>query len=1172
MASITMVSLNTNGLRSEAKRIALHLWLDALKPDVICLQETHAVSLEEIRSWFGGFSCVASCHTRKSAGVAILYGPSLSLERAWNDAQGRVVQAQLSFQDSRFRVVSLYAPNRNPARTSFFNELSVSPSLSSDVPVIVAGDFNSVLDRALDRRGSDPNSSYSESSDAIQTLMTSLHCFDGWRHLHPSEQCFTWDKPDGSISSRIDLVLFPSPWIHLLSSCSIVPCPHSDHRATVTRFALPRTFATGPSYWKFNTSLLDDQQYMSSISTFWKQWQNERADFADIRLWWDVGKIKLRQLTMSFSKRRAREKRSERQSLTKELASLRLLIDQGHANHLPRLKQVESNLRELDLDDARGAQIRSRARWVEEGETSSSYFLRLERSRGLRQCISAVNDPDGRTVTDLSGIIDTWKSFYHQLFTAIPVDPQAQDSMLSRLEGHLSEAEAASCEGPLKPDEALVALKGMSRGKAPGYDGLPMEFYLAFWPVIGRDLVEVLNIGYQNQELSISQRRGVITLIFKKDNPLLMKNWRPISLLNVDYKIATRCMAARLLRVIGSVVAEDQTCGIPGRFIGTNVSLLRDIVSYATDQDIPLAILSLDQEKAFDRVDWSFLHRTLESMGFGPSFRTWVRVFYSDISSAVLVNGYLSEFFGLTRGVRQGCPLSALLYVLVSEVLACSIRSSTEIRGLALPTDPSRRAVVSQYADDTSIVCTTNESITATFDVYDQYESASGAKLNASKSKGLWLGPWRHRTDPPVSLRWSSSRLPTLGTVIGPDVTEIENFQPRIDALQNVLNSWRQRQLSFRGKALVVNALALSGLWYVVSCLAVPSWVIAAVNKEIYSFLWSNKKELVSRNAIHQPTAEGGLGFPSFQLRIPAFHVQWIKRLADHTDAKWKSFFQFFLRRSLPAGFLRKPTRIKDAPLLPAFHKSVLNAWAALKGGAARHSDDLQYGLPDSPAPVSGLTVKTAYQFLGAKEAKPPHCVGKFSPVYPEVVWPAAWQQVHCCSIDRQATDLAWKIAHGVLYTADRLVGFGLQNIEPACFCGHGLETIPHLFFHCPLAQNVLRWVQSLLDSALPNPPVLVVRHVLYGFDRTDHVPPVFTYLLHLSKYYIWLARNDFRFRDESPFDANIIASIKGRARFILPILFKRTRSGSSQRLFESKWGGNGLVGRRAPGLFIVSL
>ena len=210
-----------------------------------------------------------------------------------------------------------------------------------------------------------------------------------------------------------------------------------------------------------------------------------------------------------------------------------------------------------------------------------------------------------------------------------------------------------------------------------------------------------------------------------------------ISLLNVDYKLAARTIAARLLKVIHLVVAKDQTCGVPGRDIGENVAFLRDVVSFADTFDSPVAILSLDQEKAFDRVDWGFMYATLRKMGFGSSFLKWVSLFYTDVQSAVNVNGYLSPFFSLSRGVHQGCPLSPLLYVLVSEVLACNIRANPRIEGLCLPDSSDPLSPISQYADDTSLVVCSDDAIQACFEVYSIYERGSGSKLNMSKSKGL---------------------------------------------------------------------------------------------------------------------------------------------------------------------------------------------------------------------------------------------------------------------------------------------------------------------------------------------------------------------------------------------------------------------------------------------------
>ena len=147
------------------------------------------------------------------------------------------------------------------------------------------------------------------------------------------------------------------------------------------------------------------------------------------------------------------------------------------------------------------------------------------------------------------------------------------------------------------------------------------------------------------------------------------------------------------------------------------MALIHDVINYATSANVPVAI-SLDQEKAFDRVDWGFLRSILVHMGFGPSFVSWVDLFYSGVQSAVKVNGYLTHFSKLSRGVRQGCPLSPLLYVLYAEVLACNFWTNPRIRGLLLPGASSPLSVVSQYADDTSLVVTTTDAIKAVFDTY----------------------------------------------------------------------------------------------------------------------------------------------------------------------------------------------------------------------------------------------------------------------------------------------------------------------------------------------------------------------------------------------------------------------------------------------------------------------
>ena len=227
----------------------------------------------------------------------------------------------------------------------------------------------------------------------------------------------------------------------------------------------------------------------------------------------------------------------------------------------------------------------------------------------------------------------------------------------------------------------------MPHGKTPGSDGLPMEFYKVFWQSLGADLVRVLNAAFEAGQLSTSQRRGLIIVLYKKNDPLDTKNWRPISLLNVDYKIATRTISGRLLGVMPSIVGPDQTCGVRGRTISENLAGVRDLLEYVEREDIPLALLSFDQEKAFDRVDWGFLLRILETFNFGPQFRNWVRLFYTDIQSAVIINGWMSSF--LTQlGV---CTRGALCLLYCTSSPSKCLRSAfVHLRTLRASPSPTR--------------------------------------------------------------------------------------------------------------------------------------------------------------------------------------------------------------------------------------------------------------------------------------------------------------------------------------------------------------------------------------------------------------------------------------------------------------------------------------------------
>lgn len=216
---------------------------------------------------------------------------------------------------------------------------------------------------------------------------------------------------------------------------------------------------------------------------------------------------------------------------------------------------------------------------------------------------------------------------------------------------------------------------------------------------MGPHITSVFNYALSHSQLSRSQRCRVITLIFKKGDRTLLKNWRPISLLTTHYKILTRALVTRLQNVLASVISPDQTACILGRTINDNVALRRDVINYANDRNHPAALVSIDQLKAFDHESHSFLFNTPPHFGFGPTFIKWIKLIYTQVSSSVKVNGWLTAYIPLKRGLRQGCALSMPLYVLTAEIMAIQIRSNPNIRGI-LPPNGREENKLSQYADE----------------------------------------------------------------------------------------------------------------------------------------------------------------------------------------------------------------------------------------------------------------------------------------------------------------------------------------------------------------------------------------------------------------------------------------------------------------------------------------
>lgn len=214
-------------------------------------------------------------------------------------------------------------------------------------------------------------------------------------------------------------------------------------------------------------------------------------------------------------------------------------------------------------------------------------------------------------------------------------------------------------------------------------------------------------------------------------------------MLTVDYKIIAKILADRLRKALPHVVHVDQTCGVEGRSIKWNLQLIRDVIAWAEDRELPLMVVSLDQAKPFDRVNRWFLFKGMERMGFGEVFIGWIRTLYTGASCLVQMNGKLGESFEEKEGVRQGCPLSPLLFILYMEPVAEAIRAEKRIKRFVIPGAKGAVVKLLQYVDDTSLLLTSDKCLERALYLFEEFSLSSGASLIFSKSAVKFFGKFK---------------------------------------------------------------------------------------------------------------------------------------------------------------------------------------------------------------------------------------------------------------------------------------------------------------------------------------------------------------------------------------------------------------------------------------------
>ena len=486
---------------------------------------------------------------------------------------------------------------------------------------------------------------------------------------------------------------------------------------------------------------------------------------------------------------------------------------------------VRDELFELDKIKCEGAILRSKAQYAVEGEKNTAFFLNLEKTRQSRVYIDKIKNKDGETVDSFVEILENVQNYYEALFCSEVHNVDLSEKIVNNLDIKLSNEDKIMCDQILTIKDINNAIDQLLQNKSPGSDGLTAYFYVCFRSVLVPILLKLYNDIEIKQVVPDTMAEGLITLLFKKGDRTEMANYRPITLLNTDYKILMKIFANRFKSVIHTIVSPTQAYSVPGREVTDIISTIRDVVEFLKFTNKEGIVLSIDFNKAFDRVEHYFLFRVLEKFNFGERIINWLRLMYSTATARVKCNGVLTDSFPLQRSVRQGCPMSSILYSLVVEPLSKMIKSDNLIRGIALP--GGNTCVIQQFADDTTITVQDMSSITRTIELIHLYGKASGSVINMTKSEIMFVNSLESSlTEHNFTVQ--SQHLKILGTYVGKDGRKARDltWEEHLRKLESTLNFWRLRNLKLGGKVIIINSLIVSRLYYTLAVLDLPLWVV----------------------------------------------------------------------------------------------------------------------------------------------------------------------------------------------------------------------------------------------------------------------------------------------------------------------------------------------------------
>ena len=960
---ISVVTFNTRGLRNRIKRRAIfrHIRIK-YRHSIAILQETHSTENDE-NIWkceWGGLILFSHGTDSCQAGVAILFPVDLPyIPSKVYESNGRVICAKIETRREQDDIIimGVYGPSVDiqSEKCRFLEELRNLLLSVETQKVFLAGDFNIKLSK-LDSDST--NYCCTRASNKLQDILSEFSLEDAWRFKYPATRRYTWRRSNPVQQSRID---------HIFTSRSIISNNVAEVRID-TGILSDHSFVSidmqisserrGPGIWRYNNLLLDDTSHVNTVRAEIDEAVHNRGIYSETKnkgLKLEMLLSRIRSNALKRSKQLAQETRREERLLYNKANELECIIAKTPTEEQRiEYEKVKTELDYVKEQRGRSAILRSHIAWVEDGEKSTKYFLRMCKTREAQKNICTVINDDGSVVRGNKQILDVCVEHFQKLYASrFNEERNLHNFLAGENVPRLSDNERMGCEGPITKEECKVAIDKMARNKAAGISGFTAEFFSFFWEDIGDFVVDYYNQAKKHGELFITHRRGVITLVPKKGNQMQLKNKRPICLLDVVYKIIAKVIANRLGNVVDKLVHNNQTGFIKGRYIGENLRLISDVIDYCDMDNIEGILMAIDYRNAFDSVEHDFIIHSLKCFNFGPDFISWVRLLYNNVTLTVKNNGHTSRWFSCSRGTFQGSPLSGLLFNLVAEILAIKIRAARNVNGVIINGNEIK---LSQYADDTTLFLRDSESVSEVMEILADFRNVSGLEINVQKCNIMWMGPYRHRRDSLCGIK-ALSKIKILGVWFSAsEVCKEDNIAPVLKRMRTTVNEWSQRNLTIKGRIVVTKTLLASQLVYVSLCSSISRVDLREIQGLIMRFIWRGRPPKVAQSTLCQSTAHGGLNAVNVTNFYMALRLTWVTRIMTRTESTWRILLQsrlgkFGLQDALR---IRRGKYYIDRLKIPEFYKEILISFqricqmnpikdkAEVRMQSLWHSDDIR--------------------------------------------------------------------------------------------------------------------------------------------------------------------------------------------------------------------------------------